>query len=100
MLGLSYITDWIRQLVSLFDDRAPEVVGAAWMAVDALVKTIEKEDMEQASRCLLTSTCPLADISYPQLVVPLRRTIESTGTPGIPVDGFSRPNGLKPLLRA
>ncbi|ORY90168.1 ARM repeat-containing protein [Leucosporidium creatinivorum] len=74
-----YITDWIRQLVSLFDDRAPEVVGAAWMAVDALVKTVEKEDMEQ-------------------LVVPLRRTIESTGTPGIPVDGFSRPNGLKPLL--
>lgn len=75
-----YTVDWIRQLVSLFDDRASEVVGAAWIALDALVKKIDKEDMEP-------------------LVVPLRRTIESTGTPGVPVDGFSRPNGLKPILR-
>ncbi|KAI5477515.1 translational activator [Pseudohyphozyma bogoriensis] len=74
-----YTVDWIRQLVSLFDDRATEVVGSAWMALDALVKTIDKEDMEP-------------------LVVPLRRTIESTGSPGTPVDGFSRPNGLKPIL--
>lgn len=75
-----YSIDWIRQLVSLFDDRSPEVVGAAWQALDALVKITDKEDMEP-------------------LVVPLRRTIESTGTPGVPVDGFSRPNGLKPILR-
>lgn len=75
-----YFVDWIRQLISLFDDRASEVVGAAWSALDALVKTIDKEDLEP-------------------LVVPLRRTIENTGTPGTPVDGFSRPNGLKPILR-
>ena len=75
-----YFVDWIRQLISLFDDRASEVVGAAWTALDALVKTIDKEDLEP-------------------LVVPLRRTIENTGTPGTPVDGFSRPNGLKPILR-
>lgn len=75
-----YTVDWIRQLISLFDDRAPEVVGAAWTALDALVKTIDKEDLEP-------------------LVVPLRRTIENTGTPGQAVDGFSRPNGLKPILR-
>mgnify|MGYP001572284868 FL=1 len=75
-----YTVDWIRMLVSLFDDRAPEVVGAAWQALDSLVKTVSKEDMEA-------------------LVVPLRRTIEGTGTPGTPVDGFSRPNGLKPILR-
>lgn len=75
-----YHVDFIRQLVSLFDDRAGEVVGAAWQALDALVKTIEKEDMEP-------------------LVVTLRRTIESTGTPGVAVDGFSRVNGLKPILR-
>ncbi|GAA6058506.1 hypothetical protein JCM10212_006945 [Sporobolomyces blumeae] len=74
-----YVVDFIRQLVSLLDDRTPDVVGAAWTALDALVKKIDKEDMEP-------------------LVVPLRRTIESTGTPGIPVDGFSRPNGLKPIL--
>ncbi|GAA5915522.1 hypothetical protein JCM6882_005925 [Rhodosporidiobolus microsporus] len=74
-----YVVDFIRQLVSLFDDRTGDVVGAAWTALDALVKTIDKEDMEP-------------------LVVPLRRTIESVGTPGHPVDGFSRPNGLKPIL--
>lgn len=76
-----YTVDWIRQLVSMFDDRVPEVVGEAWKALDALVKTIEKEDMEP-------------------LVVSLRRTIEGTGTAGLPTDGFSRPNGLKPILRA
>ena len=74
-----YVVDFIRQLVSLFDDRQPEVVGAAWSALDALVKTISKEQMEP-------------------LVVPLRRTIEGVGVPGHPVDGFSRPNGLKPIL--
>lgn len=75
-----FTIDWIRQLVSLFDDRDAGVVGAAWLSLDALVKTIDKEDMEA-------------------LVVPLRRTIEGVGTVGIPVDGFSRPNGLKPILR-
>ncbi|GAA5925263.1 hypothetical protein JCM3775_006409 [Rhodotorula graminis] len=74
-----YVVDFIRQLVSLFDDRTPDVVGAAWTALDALVKTIDKEDMEA-------------------LVVPLRRTIEGVGIVGKPVDGFSRPNGLKPIL--
>ncbi|KAK4705757.1 hypothetical protein P7C70_g456, partial [Phenoliferia sp. Uapishka_3] len=74
-----YTVDWIRQLVSMFDDRVPDVVGESWKALDALVKTIDKEDMEV-------------------LVVPLRRTIEGTGTPGLPTDGFSRPNGLKPIL--
>jgi hypothetical protein len=75
-----FTIDWIRQLVSLFDDRDAGVVGAAWLSLDALVKTIDKEDMEA-------------------LVVPLRRTIEGVGTVGIHVDGFSRPNGLKPILR-
>ncbi|GAA6002609.1 hypothetical protein JCM10207_007591 [Rhodosporidiobolus poonsookiae] len=74
-----YTVDFIRQLVSLFDDRTADVVGAAWTALDALVKKIDKEDMEP-------------------LVVPLRRTIEGVGMPGHPVDGFSRPNGLKPIL--
>lgn len=74
-----YNVDWVRQLVSLFDDRVADVVVAAWEAMDALVKKIDKEDMEP-------------------LVVPLRRTIESTGSPGRPVEGFSRPNGLKPIL--
>lgn len=76
----NYAADWIRQLVSLFDDRAPEVVTAATSALAALVAKIDKDDMEP-------------------LVVSLRRTIEGTGVPGVPVDGFSRPNGLKPVLR-
>ena len=74
-----YRVDWIRQLISLFDDRVPAVVGAAWLALDALIKSVPKDELDS-------------------LVVPLRRTIESTGTPGVPVDGFSRPNGLKPIL--
>ncbi|BGP21302.1 translational activator of GCN4 [Rhodotorula toruloides] len=74
-----YVVDYIRQLVSLFDDRTGDVVTAAWTALDALVKKLDKEDMEP-------------------LVVPLRRTIEGVGMPGHPVEGFSRPNGLKPIL--
>ncbi|KAJ8297218.1 eIF-2-alpha kinase activator gcn1 [Rhodotorula toruloides] len=74
-----YVVDYIRQLVSLFDDRTGNVVTAAWSALDALVKKLDKEDMEP-------------------LVVPLRRTIEGVGLPGHPVEGFSRPNGLKPIL--
>ncbi|KAM0756603.1 ARM repeat-containing protein [Meredithblackwellia eburnea MCA 4105] len=74
-----YVVDWVRQLVPMFDDPVPEVIGEAWIALDSLVKTIDKEDMEP-------------------LVVPLRRTIESTGTVGVACEGFSRPNGLKPIL--
>lgn len=74
-----YVVDYIRQLVSLFDDRTGEVVTAAWSALDALVKKLDKEDMEP-------------------LVVPLRRIIEGVGLPGHSVEGFSRPNGLKPIL--
>lgn len=58
-----YHVIWIRQLFSLFEDPVAEVVDAAWLAMDEMVKTIPKTSLEG-------------------LVVPLRRTIESTGLPG------------------
>ncbi|KAG1832884.1 armadillo-type protein [Suillus subalutaceus] len=58
-----YRVDWVRQLVSLFDDQEVLVHTAAWQAFDVFVKSVPKDELES-------------------LVVPLRRTIESTGAPG------------------
>ena len=74
-----YRVDWIRILVSLFDDRVEEVVTAAWEALEQFVKTVPKDELEE-------------------LVVPLRRTIESTGSPGRHVPGFSRPKGAQSIV--
>jgi hypothetical protein len=74
-----YRVDWIRILVSLFDDRVPEVVDAAWESLDHFVKTIDKDELED-------------------LVVPLRRAIEGTGAPGQQVPGFSRPKGAQSVV--
>ena len=52
---------------------------AAWHAFDTFVKAIPKEELEP-------------------LVVPLRRAIEGTGTPGIPVPGFSLTKGVAPFV--
>ncbi|KAI5995298.1 armadillo-type protein [Pisolithus orientalis] len=74
-----YRVDWIRQLISLFDD--PEVVvhTAAWKAFDTFVKSVPKDE-------------------YEPLVVALRRTIEGTGAPGRIVPGFSLPKGVAPTV--
>jgi hypothetical protein len=74
-----YRVDWIRILVSSLDDDVEEVVVAAWEALDTFVKSIEKDELEA-------------------LVVPLRRAIEGTGSPGRTVAGFSRPKGLQPIV--
>ncbi|KAI0710312.1 ARM repeat-containing protein [Cerioporus squamosus] len=74
-----YRVDWIRQLVSLLDDREVTVHTAAWNAFDVFVKSIPKDELEP-------------------LVVPLRRTIESTGAPGTYVPGFSLPKGVSPTV--
>jgi len=74
-----YRVDWIRILVSLFDDPVEEVVSAAWSALEHFVKTVDKDELED-------------------LVVPLRRTIESTGSPGKDVPGFSRPKGVQSIV--
>ncbi|KAI0366693.1 ARM repeat-containing protein [Pilatotrama ljubarskyi] len=74
-----YRIDWIRQLVSLLDDREGSVHTAAWSALDVFVKSIPKDELEP-------------------LVVPLRRTIEGTGAPGAYVPGFSLPKGISPMV--
>lgn len=74
-----YHIDWIRQLVSLLDDSQVSVHTAAWKALDAFVKSVPKNELEP-------------------LVVPLRRTIESTGAPGHHVPGFSLPKGVAPTV--
>ncbi|KAG2158689.1 armadillo-type protein [Suillus bovinus] len=74
-----YRVDWVRQLVSLFDDQEVLVHTAAWQAFDVFVKSVPKEELES-------------------LVVPLRRTIESTGAPGRYVPGFSLQKGVAPTV--
>lgn len=74
-----YGVDWIRILISLFDDPVPEVVDAAWESLDHFVKTIDKDELED-------------------MVVPLRRAIEGTGAPGKHVPGFSRPKGAQSIV--
>ncbi|KAG1829542.1 armadillo-type protein, partial [Suillus subalutaceus] len=74
-----YRVDWVRQLVSLFDDQEVLVHTAAWQAFDVFVKSVPKDELES-------------------LVVPLRRTIESTGAPGRYVPGFSLQKGVAPAV--
>lgn len=74
-----YRVDWVRQLVSLFDDQQVPVHTAAWQAFDVFVKSVPKDELEP-------------------LVVPLRRTIESTGAPGRYVPGFSFQKGVAPTV--
>ena len=74
-----YQVSWIRILVSLFDDPAEEVVSSSWEALEQFIKTVDKDDFED-------------------LVVPLRRSIEATGTKGPHVPGFSRPKGVQSIV--
>ncbi|EIW80197.1 ARM repeat-containing protein [Coniophora puteana RWD-64-598 SS2] len=74
-----YRVDWVRQLISLFDDPVVDVHTAAWKSFDAFVKSVPKDEVEP-------------------LVVPLRRTIDSTGGPGRNVPGFSLPKGVAPTV--
>ncbi|KAF8553713.1 ARM repeat-containing protein [Imleria badia] len=74
-----YRVDWVRQLVSLFDDLEVDVHTMAWEAFDRFVKAVPKDELEP-------------------LVTPLRRTIEGTGAPGRTVPGFSLPKGVAPTV--
>ncbi|RXW23690.1 hypothetical protein EST38_g2167 [Candolleomyces aberdarensis] len=74
-----YRIDWIRQLVSSLEDPNVDVHTAAWKSFDAFVKATPKDELEP-------------------LVVPLRRTIESTGSPGTTVPGFNLPKGVAPTV--
>jgi hypothetical protein len=74
-----YRVDWVRVLVSAFDDPVEEVITAAWEALEFFVKGIDKDELQD-------------------LVVPVRRAIEGTGAPGRTVPGFSRPKGAQSVV--
>jgi len=74
-----YRIDWVTQLVSLFNDPSEEVVAGAWTGLDALVKSIPKDELED-------------------LVVPLRKTLEGLSAPGQEVAGLCRTKGAQPIV--
>ena len=65
--------------MSLLDDPQVPVHTAAWNAFDSFVRSVPKDELEP-------------------LVVPLRRTIDSTGAPGRTVPGFDLPKGVAPTV--
>jgi hypothetical protein len=74
----TYGLDWVQRLVSLFDDKSDEVVDVAVAGLEALIKTVPKEDLES-------------------IAVPLRETLQVTGRSGQVLPGFMRPKGAAPL---
>lgn len=75
----NYRVDWVRQLIAMFEDPAEDVVASAWAGMDALVKSIDKDDLQS-------------------LVVPLRRGLEVLGEQQRHVAGLSRPKGAQPIV--
>ncbi|RKP33415.1 armadillo-type protein, partial [Dimargaris cristalligena] len=77
-----YAVDWIRTLLGLFkDDEHPELLKAAWTALDALLKTFSKEDTEDFVLPTLAALQSLSD-----------------NVDGCPIAGFNLPKGIAPLL--
>ncbi|TIA90061.1 hypothetical protein E3P99_01792 [Wallemia hederae] len=74
-----YRYDWLRQLVGAMDDPVDEVIESARESLDALVKSIPKGELDETA-------------------VPLRSALESLGSYGKTVAGFSRPRGIAPLI--
>ncbi|CAG8500654.1 3053_t:CDS:10 [Acaulospora colombiana] len=74
-----YSSEWIHVLVLLLDDRQQEVVISAWNALNAVTKSIKKDELEQ-------------------LVTPVRRAVKTVGVPGVDLPGFCLPKGISPIL--
>lgn len=74
-----YVGDWISTLISLLGDRTEAVVKSAWQALNAVTKSVKKDE-------------------YEELVVPVRRSVRSVGVPGTDVAGFCLPKGISPVL--
>ncbi|KAI9492588.1 armadillo-type protein [Zychaea mexicana] len=74
-----YVSDWIGTLVPLLSDYSSDVVRAAWQALNALTKSVKKDE-------------------YEELVNPVRQAVRSVGVPGADVPGFCLPKGISPIL--
>ncbi|KAI9736804.1 MAG: translational activator of GCN4 [Claussenomyces sp. TS43310] len=74
-----YNQDIIRALLMLFDDRDPEVVKAAWTALNEFTKKLKKEEMEA-------------------LVFSTRQTLQRVGVAGANLPGFGLPKGINAIL--
>ncbi|PWN35796.1 ARM repeat-containing protein [Meira miltonrushii] len=69
---------WVQRLVALFNDTNEEVVDLAVNGLEALIKIVPKEDLDN-------------------IVVPLYETLIATGQHGDQLPGFMRPKGAAPL---
>ncbi|KAK3697730.1 translational activator of GCN4 [Vermiconidia calcicola] len=74
-----YYPDLIRALLIAFDDSDPEVVKAAWTALNVMTSRLRKEEMES----LVSST---------------RQTLNQVGVAGHNLPGFSLPKGINAIL--
>lgn len=74
-----YNQDIIRALLISFDDRDPEVVKAAWTALNEFTKHLKKEEMEA-------------------LVYSTRQVLQHVGVTGSNLPGFGLPKGINAIL--
>ena len=74
-----YNQDVIRALLISFDDRDPEVVKAAWTALNEFTKKLRKEEMEA-------------------LVFSTRQVLQHVGVAGSNLPGFGLPKGINAIL--
>lgn len=74
-----YVSEWIRVLILLLDDRQQEVVVSSWNALNSVTKSIRKDELEQ-------------------FVTPVRRSVKTVGVPGVDLPGFCLAKGIGPIL--
>ncbi|KAI8992465.1 armadillo-type protein [Pilobolus umbonatus] len=74
-----YLPDWIHLLMLLMDDPSEEVIQAAWNALSAVTKSVDKE-------------------AYEELVSPARHAVKTVGVAGCDVAGFCLPKGISCIL--
>ncbi|KAJ3335308.1 translational activator of GCN4 [Gonapodya sp. JEL0774] len=77
-----YIPDWIGNLIGLFNSTNRDICVAAWTALDSLIKSVQKEELDR-------------------YVSPMRRALASlfqhlSLTDEVP--GFNLPKGISPVL--